>query len=61
MVLAVLEWQSSHGDLPNDASMAPEFGTLANTLLQAREVNKDTISVVPQSLIEYVPGEFCPS
>jgi ubiquitin-like 1-activating enzyme E1 A len=51
-VLALWEYQSLHGKLPNDVSAADELESIANRLLTAAAVNKQAASSVPRDLVE---------
>lgn len=51
---ALWQFQSLHKQLPNDITHADELEAMANSLLLSADVNKQVLSSVPRSLIEYV-------
>ncbi|KAI0647712.1 hypothetical protein C8Q79DRAFT_905348 [Trametes meyenii] len=54
-VLAVWEYQSSHqGTVPDDPAAAAEIEAIANKLIAAADVNKQTLSSIPKELVDTV-------
>ncbi|KAI0669178.1 hypothetical protein C8Q78DRAFT_977925 [Trametes maxima] len=54
-VLAVWEYQASHqGSLPDDPAATAELEAIANKLIAAADVNKQTLSSIPKEVVDTV-------
>ncbi|KAF9483433.1 hypothetical protein BDN70DRAFT_873941 [Pholiota conissans] len=51
-VLAVWQFQSSHGNLPNDTNQTDELESIANSLISQAQVNQQVLTKEPRELLQ---------
>lgn len=51
--IAIWEYQSQNGHLPNDIAHTSALQSIANSLISAADVNKQVLTKIPEDLIEY--------